>query len=202
MHVDCGFMGEVVIYGIAPKTLGELNDIIEETKKDKNDAWERVLSFVYCNDIRTLMPADEERSPIEFAKEVIDDCRETIMLNEDRLTRLEILRDNWDKCHVKGKDEDGRETELAIPIPEELRDKCFYEGDYIPTVEQPTEKQMVEEMPKDVMDLIINSFLPKGLTADEAVAWISKESCHGRTLYPNEEKYIRSKVNGGQEGDN
>lgn len=186
MTVECAFYGEVDIFGIAPRSIYELNDAIEETKKDMQDAWDRINSFVYCNDIRTLMSDDEERSPIEFAKEVIDNCRETIALNQDRLTRLEILKENWDSCHTTAKDEDGRNVSLAIPIPEELMHKSFYEGDYIETVEVPTQRQAVEQMTVEVMDIIFNTYNIKDL--DEVKKIIERD------LYAPEAEYFKKLI--------
>jgi len=186
MTNECRFFGEVNIFGIAPKTLYEVRELIEETKKDREDAWDRIKMMICCNDPRTIVLSEDEKdvSPMERIKEIIDNCKEIIELNDDRLMKLRILEENWDKCHQEG---------LAIPVPPSLEDKFFYDGDWVETIEQPSRKQIFEEMSQDTMDIFFNTYKPKNL---------SDIRTHlSRDLYPREENYFRLKIDANGKGE-
>lgn len=107
------------------KTKYEVEQEIEETKRVIEVCEKDLYSFGMMTEPNKFCP--EENDPILWVRMEIEDSIQLLKEYTIKLYKLEILLENWDKCH----DEKG---DAIIPKDKELWNKVYMDGDFIDTV--------------------------------------------------------------------
>ena len=107
------------------KTKYEVEQEIEESKRIIEVCEKNLYSFGIMTEPNKFCP--EENDPILWIRNEIEDNIQILKEETIKLYKLEILLENWDKCH----DEKG---DAIIPKDKELWNKVYMDGDFIDTV--------------------------------------------------------------------
>lgn len=106
----------------------EVEDRITETRQYLQFAKDRVRDFALMTEPNKFCP--ENYDAIIWVRNEVQDAITDIEDYIIELYKLEVLLDNWDRCHT----EDG----LAIDPPKDIKwNTAFLTGDFIKTVNYP-----------------------------------------------------------------
>lgn len=105
-------------------SISEVYDAIWKQKEIINNCKNYIYSLAIMTQPRELLNIDDDRDPIYVISDLVSDTIQDLKEAYVRLYKLELLKDNWNNCHLP----DGK----AINKPKELSyDTTYLDGDYI-----------------------------------------------------------------------
>ena len=107
------------------KTKFEVEEAIEESKKLIEVCEKDLYSYAIMTEPQKFCP--EENDPIIWLRNEIEDNIELIKDETIKLYKLELLLEEWDKCHNK-------EGKAIKSKDDKLWDKAYLDGDFIEAV--------------------------------------------------------------------
>lgn len=119
------------------KTYTDIYQVDEDIRdcKDMIQMYQKKLSqLAFMTEPKKCCPEEWNDYPLDWIQNELRECFEELDDYYWQLSKLEILKDSWDKCHNK-------ETGLAIDPPKECAwNKAYLDGDFVPTINEPNKK--------------------------------------------------------------
>ena len=129
MSTESSLLTVIDYCGVSYDKKGKLKNDIEELTKDIENAKSELKSLAFITEPKKFISEDDDYyfSTCLWLENKVNSCIEQLTTSTIKLYKLQLLYDNWDKCH----DEKGN---AISPDYEELEKICFYTGDWIETI--------------------------------------------------------------------
>lgn len=126
MSTESSLLTVIDYLGVSYDDKIKLKKDIDEITEDIENAKKELMNLAFITEPKKFISEDDEYyfSTCLWLENKVNSCIEQLTTSTINLYKLQLLYNNWDKCH----DENGN---AISPNYEELENICFYTGDWI-----------------------------------------------------------------------